>query len=64
MRRQEQIALPLGKVEIPERLLRTAWKRCRLPQSFEEAMQLESLRIGLKYVALAIVKKRRQARCA
>lgn len=57
MPRQQQLALPLGQVNIPENLLRTAWERCRLQQSFEEAMQLAHLRISLSHVAMSIARK-------
>ena len=54
MRKQQQLALPLGQVEVPEHLLRAAWERSRLKQSFEEAMQLAHLRISLKHVAIVM----------
>jgi hypothetical protein len=62
MRRHQQLVLPLGQVDLPEKLLRAAWERSRLSQSFEEAMQLTHLRIGLKYVALVIAKQRGKRR--
>ncbi|HQS59952.1 MAG TPA: hypothetical protein PLU16_15795 [Gallionellaceae bacterium] len=57
MPRQQQLALPLEQVEIPESLLRTAWERSQLKQSFEEAMQLTHLRISLSRVAMSIARK-------
>lgn len=57
MPRHQQLALPLGQVEIPESLLRAAWERCRLQQSFEEAMGIYHFRISLSHVALSIARK-------
>lgn len=62
MKRHQQLALPLGHVEIPENLLRTAWERSQLKIDFEEAMQLYHFRTALKHVAIAIAKRGRKAK--
>lgn len=60
MPRQQQLALPIGQVEPPEHLLRAAWERCRLQQSFEEAMQLTHFRIALRRTAMVMAAKGRK----
>lgn len=64
MPRSQQLALPLGQIEPPEHLLREAYRRSRLKQSFEEAMQLQHFRIGLRHVAMTLAGqgKRRKKR--
>lgn len=54
MRKAQQLALPIGQVDPPEHLLRAAWERSRLRQSFEEAMGLYHLRTALKHVAMSM----------
>lgn len=44
--------------EVPEHLLRTAWERSRVPQSFEAAMQLPHFRTALTRMAMAMSAKR------
>lgn len=55
-----QRALDLGVVEVPVELMREAYERCRLNQSFERSLDVPGLRIGLRNVALGL--KRKQAR--
>lgn len=59
-----QLALQLGQVDPPEHLLRAAWEQSRLQQSFEEAMQLQHFRIGLRHMAMSMAGqgKRRKKR--
>ena len=59
MRKVRQLALPLGSVEPPEHLLRAAWERSRLQQSFEEVMRWQHFRIGLKHMAMSMAVKGR-----
>lgn len=62
MPRSQQLALPLGQIEVPEHLLREAYRRSRLQQSFEEAMQLQHFRIGLRRMAMVMAAKGRKQR--
>lgn len=61
-RNRQQLALPVGEFEPPEQLLREAHQRCRIQQSFEDAMQLNSFRIALKRVAIVMAERRRKAK--
>jgi hypothetical protein len=65
MPRNQQFALPLGQVEVPESLMRAAWERerGRLRVGFEAAMDTPSFRICLKHIALAMVGKGRKRKC-
>lgn len=52
MARSQQLALPIGTVEPPEHLLREAYRRSRIKQSFDDAMKLTHLRIGIRHMAM------------
>jgi hypothetical protein len=58
MRNSHQLALPIGKVEVPEHLLRAAYERSRLQIGFDQAMALTHFRIGLKRLALTMIKRK------
>lgn len=59
-RTSNQLALPIGKFEPPEELLRKAHQRSRLKQSFEDAMQQTSFRICLRNLAIAMAGKEKR----
>lgn len=54
MPRQQQLALPIGQVEVPEHLLRAVYEQERnwLKRGFEEVMQIPHFRICLKHLAI------------
>ena len=58
----KQLALPIGREEpqdVPDGMLREAWRRCRIRQSFEEVMGSYALRTCLRHVAMAMAAKKR-----
>jgi hypothetical protein len=59
MRNRHQLALPIGKVEVPEHLLRAAYERSRLQIGFDQAMALTHFRICFKRLALARLKRKK-----
>lgn len=62
MPRLSQLDLGFG-VTVPEPLLRDAYRRCRLPMPFEQAMEVDAIRLCLRRVALiAAARKHRRKR--
>jgi hypothetical protein len=64
MRKQQQLALPIGQVEVPEHLLREAYRRSGLKREFDEVMQIRHLSISLKHEAVALGSMGRKRKCA
>ncbi|HLP97503.1 MAG TPA: hypothetical protein VK149_03560 [Sideroxyarcus sp.] len=56
MPRNQQLALPIGPVEVPDHLMRAAYERerDRLRCSFEAAMENTGFRICLRHIAIGL----------